>query len=304
MTEAVSYEHTTKIGRWLLETIQDSTRILAFLMTEAAIKAQHDNLMCLRLNTGAGTDQTMKPLFNDLDAQIIEELFVSDNLGPTSLKNVKQQGILSAQVKKVGELCKRALIECSHFNKADYVVVIGSPLIVQIFARAVEPNKTVFEMPFDPGSVQVMCWVTKQYEFDVQIEMPRFREEPKSILIAEDDDEAVALFVWPLLRKIFPSAVFARAKSAIEVRELTEAQSFDLITMDGYLKDQVEGTQIVQGLRARGVTTPVIMLTTLDMDYWEVKKCGAQGHTTKERGMKERVPAILKRLGFPVTVKA
>lgn len=72
----------------------------------------------------------------------------------------------------------------------------------------------------------------------------------------------------------------------------------DLIFMDGALKNDDWGGLLVEQLRAKGISTPIIMISSSDHGNQLGMNAGANATLPKGRGMMEGVRPLLERFGF------
>lgn len=116
------------------------------------------------------------------------------------------------------------------------------------------------------------------------------------ILIVEDD-YSLAKTVDEWLR--FEKHNVVHTDSGTEAFNLLKEQTFDLLVLDWELPD-IEGPEIAKRFRARGGTTPILMLTARSSITDKVGgfDAGADDYLTKPFHMKElsvRVRALLRR---------
>lgn len=85
-------------------------------------------------------------------------------------------------------------------------------------------------------------------------------ERPMRILIAEDEPK-----MGQLLRRVLVAErhVADLAPDGVSALALATGEPYDVIVLDRMLPD-MDGVEVLKLLRARGVTTPVLMLTALD----------------------------------------
>lgn len=88
------------------------------------------------------------------------------------------------------------------------------------------------------------------------------------------------------------------AKGSSSAREgITEIESsnFDIILLDLRMPES-SGLEVLQGIKAAGIKTPVVMLTT-STDEYDLKEClkrGAQGYLLKDMDPEELVDALIE----------
>ena len=88
------------------------------------------------------------------------------------------------------------------------------------------------------------------------------------------------------------------AKGSSSAREgITEIESsnFDIILLDLRMPDS-SGLEVLQDIKAAGIKTPVVMLTT-STDEYDLKEClkrGAQGYLLKDMDPEELVDALIE----------
>jgi len=126
------------------------------------------------------------------------------------------------------------------------------------------------------------------------------------ILLIEDDHKAARLLAKGLAEERF---VVDIAHSAGEGDEMAEINAYDVIILDWLLPDK-PGIDVCRGLRARGIPTPIIMLTARDSldDRVTGLNTGADDYLVKPFGFAEllaRIQALLRRSDFtrPVILK-
>ena len=117
-----------------------------------------------------------------------------------------------------------------------------------------------------------------------------------NILVVEDDPNVGELLVRALKAE-GQSVVLAMA--AHEALGVTERQDFDVIVADVMLPD-ISGRELCVELRARGINTPVVMLTALDSveDKVDGLRAGADDYLTKPFDLDElfaRLEALVRR---------
>jgi DNA-binding response OmpR family regulator len=118
------------------------------------------------------------------------------------------------------------------------------------------------------------------------------------VLIVEDDD-SVSRFIRQALTEA--GYVATLAEDGETGLRLGEAGQFDLILLDVML-DQIDGFEICRRLRARGITTPILMLTARDLleDKVHGLDSGADDYLVKPFKVAEllaRMRALLRRPG-------
>jgi DNA-binding response OmpR family regulator len=116
------------------------------------------------------------------------------------------------------------------------------------------------------------------------------------ILIIEDDRKAARLLAKGLQEERF---VVDTAYSGEEGDEMASVNDYDVIVLDWLLPDK-EGIVVCRDLRARGVSTPILMLTARDslVDRVTGLNTGADDYLVKPFGFAEllaRIHALLRR---------
>ncbi len=116
------------------------------------------------------------------------------------------------------------------------------------------------------------------------------------ILLIEDDTEAAQLLVTGLRESGYE---VRHAQTGHEGLTLATEQHFDLVITDRMLP-QVDGLTIIQQMRQRGVTTPVLVLSALGSvdDRIGGLKAGGDDYLTKPFAFAEllaRIEALLRR---------
>lgn len=121
------------------------------------------------------------------------------------------------------------------------------------------------------------------------------------IVVVEDEEDILELLEYNLQKEGYETIGFVSTKN---VEQLLEEEDVDLLLMDRNLPG-VEGSEFVEGLRLKGIQTPVIYLSAKnkDSDIEEGFDRGADDYITKPFSPKEvamRVKAVLKRtkIGF------
>jgi len=104
-------------------------------------------------------------------------------------------------------------------------------------------------------------------------------ETQKKILVVEDEKPMAKAMEMKLDRTGFKVTAVFNGESALE--ELGK-ESYDLIMCD-LIMPKMDGFQFMQELKARNITTPVIVMTNLSQDEDRVKatELGAQGFIVK-----------------------
>ena len=123
--------------------------------------------------------------------------------------------------------------------------------------------------------------------------------QPKRILVVEDQsdiNDLIALNLESLNYNV------TQCQDGEEGLKLAKNENFDAILLDIMLPG-VDGLQICQSLRARGVLTPILMLTAKKSEVDRVVglEVGADDYLTKPFSVLElqaRVKALLRRVGF------
>jgi DNA-binding response OmpR family regulator len=126
------------------------------------------------------------------------------------------------------------------------------------------------------------------------------------ILLVEDDRKAARLLARGLEEERFVVDV---ASSGAAGDEMAGVNAYDVIVLDWLLPDK-EGIDVCRDLRARGVATPILMLTARDSLEHRVVglNTGADDYLVKPFGFAEllaRIQALLRRsdLTRPVVLK-
>jgi len=126
------------------------------------------------------------------------------------------------------------------------------------------------------------------------------------ILLVEDDRKAARLLARGLEEERFVVDV---ASSGAAGDEMAGVNAYDVIVLDWLLPDK-EGIDVCRDLRARGVATPILMLTARDSleDRVIGLNTGADDYLVKPFGFAEllaRIQALLRRsdLTRPVVLK-
>ena len=117
-----------------------------------------------------------------------------------------------------------------------------------------------------------------------------------SVLIV-DDDESVLTMLYKVIRSAGMDAnTVSGAKRALE---LVRERPFDIILLDVNLRD-MDGFQVIQELRGRGVKTPIIIVSGLKEDYDTLYglDIGADDYITKPFNpviLAAKVKALIRR---------
>jgi len=100
----------------------------------------------------------------------------------------------------------------------------------------------------------------------------------RKILIADDEEDFLEILSYNLRNEGFEVVAVADGQAALHA--LSEQP--DLIILD-IMMPEVNGYEVCQTIRARGITTPVIFLTARDSDFDEVRgfEMGADDYITK-----------------------
>lgn len=118
------------------------------------------------------------------------------------------------------------------------------------------------------------------------------------VLLVEDNDELVSLLVKSLARSGFSADAVANAGDAAHS---LAAMRYAAIVLDLGLPDQ-DGLTLLRGVRGRGDSTPVLVLTARDgvSDRVNGLRAGADDYLVKPFAMEElvaRLQALLRRPG-------
>lgn len=121
---------------------------------------------------------------------------------------------------------------------------------------------------------------------------------PKQILVVEDEPTLARLLSYNLSQEGYETKL---ADHGGEGLQAALSQSFDLIILDIMLPG-MNGFEVLEKLRQRGVKTPVIILTARNAEDEVVQglKAGADDYITKPFGVAEllaRVSAVMRRTG-------
>ncbi len=121
------------------------------------------------------------------------------------------------------------------------------------------------------------------------------------ILLVEDDANLARGLQFNLEREGFTVTWVDQGRAAMDG---ASASAFDLVILDLSLPD-VDGTEVLTTLRARGATTAVICLTARGSETDKVMglQLGADDYVTKPFGIAElvaRIQAVLRRTGTAV----
>lgn len=124
------------------------------------------------------------------------------------------------------------------------------------------------------------------------------------LLVVEDEPELGALLLAHLSRA---GLAADRAPTLADAEALLSTCTFDLIVLDRRLPDG-SGVDLIKRLRARGVGTPMIMLTAADSIAERVEglAAGADDYMVKPFAMEElvaRIRAALRRPGAALGVE-
>lgn len=127
----------------------------------------------------------------------------------------------------------------------------------------------------------------------------------KRILIIEDEQELAALVSRHLREQGFEVTAVARGDAGLRA---AEGADFDLVLLDLMLPG-MDGMQVCRRLRARGVQTPIVMVTarTTEVDKVLGLDMGADDYIAKPFGIAEltaRIKAILRRVDSLATASA
>ena len=117
-----------------------------------------------------------------------------------------------------------------------------------------------------------------------------------SLLVVEDEPRVADFLARGLRAEGYPVTV---AHAGREGLDLARTHPFDLILLDLMLPD-ISGLAVCQELRARGIRTPILILTALDTTEDKVKglRLGADDYLTKPFDVDEllaRIEALIRR---------
>ncbi len=117
-----------------------------------------------------------------------------------------------------------------------------------------------------------------------------------NILIA-DDHAIVRKGLIELLREAYPAAHIAEVTNSNELLGQISKQSWSIILMDISMPGR-NGVEALKQMRANGVKTPVLMLSTHPEDQYALRvlKAGASGFLNKETATDELLAAVEKIL--------
>lgn len=118
----------------------------------------------------------------------------------------------------------------------------------------------------------------------------------KNVLLVEDDQDLVKLLKIHLKEL---NLSISHSGNGLEAIDVVVNSSFDLIVLDIMLPG-LDGVSILQNIRSRGITTPVMLLTARSEEIDKVVglEAGADDYITKPFSVREfiaRVKAILRR---------
>jgi len=118
------------------------------------------------------------------------------------------------------------------------------------------------------------------------------------ILLADDDRRLTAIFKRGLLEETYAVDV---AYDGAEAEYYAETGSYDLIILDIMMPEK-DGLTVCRDLRAKGINTPILMLTARDAVEDRVKglDAGADDYLVKPFAFSEllaRIRALLRRQG-------
>ena len=116
-------------------------------------------------------------------------------------------------------------------------------------------------------------------------------------ILIVDDDEAVRIMLYKVIRSNGMDAF--TCNSGAEALETLSRDSFDLILLDVNMPG-MDGFQVVQKLRSRGVTTPIIIISGRQEDYDTLYglDIGADDYVTKPFNpvvLGAKVKALIRR---------
>lgn len=117
-------------------------------------------------------------------------------------------------------------------------------------------------------------------------------------LVVEDDKRIAKFVKRGLTEQSFAVDVAHDGERGLE---LAQCETYDIIILD-MLLPKLDGKGVLRGIRASGITTPVIMLTAVDAVCTKVESLdmGADDYVTKPCSISEllaRIRSIRRRLG-------
>ena len=120
--------------------------------------------------------------------------------------------------------------------------------------------------------------------------------KPKKILIIEDEKPMARALELKLTHEGFEAKIVFNGESALE---LLEKEKFDLIVCD-LVMPKVDGFKVLEALKEKKITTPVMVLTNLSQEEDEkrAKSLGAKEFFIKSNtpiaNIVERITQLLK----------
>ena len=117
-----------------------------------------------------------------------------------------------------------------------------------------------------------------------------------NILIA-DDHAIVRKGLVELIREAYPDAHTAEVENSNEVLDQVSKLSWNIILMDISMPG-MNGVETLKQIRAKGIETPVLMLSAHSEDQYALRvlKAGASGFLNKESATEELLMAVSKIL--------
>jgi two-component system response regulator VicR len=117
------------------------------------------------------------------------------------------------------------------------------------------------------------------------------------LVLIVDDDEAVQTMLYKVIRS--NSLEAHTASSGEQALQMVKAKQYDLILLDVNMRG-MDGFEVVRALRARGVKTPIIIVSGRQEDYDTLYglDIGADDYVTKPFSIKElsaRIKANIRR---------
>ncbi len=121
--------------------------------------------------------------------------------------------------------------------------------------------------------------------------------ENKKLLVVDDDANVQEILKLYLERENFSVSLLDNGKDALDA---VETDGFDLIILD-IMMPELEGWEVLEKLRIKGIDAPVILLTARSQEYDRVRglELGADDYIVKPFSPLEvlaRVKAVLRRV--------